>query len=75
MRCPLRHQGLRRSHIRYMHDDGVVRRPALGRIDARHSLGLQSMRAQPVDRLGRKGDELALAQALRGGGDGLRISC
>jgi hypothetical protein len=45
-----------------MHDQRVEPGPILGREDPRHRQIGSGIAAQPIDRLGRKGDQLTLAQ-------------
>jgi len=49
-----------------MDDDRVVRRPALGREDAPHRLGIAGVGAEPIDGLGGEGDQTADPQYLGG---------
>ena len=60
-----RAQSLRRRDVAHVHDHRMVGRPALGREDAAHGGGVAGVGAEPVDRLGRKRDELAGAQQPR----------
>ena len=50
-----------------MDDQRVEARPALGLVDLQHRVGIGGVGAEPVDRLGGEGDELAAAQD--GGGE------
>ncbi len=54
-----------------MDDEGIEARPALGRVDLGDGLVLRRVGAEPIDGLGRKGDELAFDQSLGGMGDGM----
>ena len=57
---------LGRLQVHYMGDERVERGSPLGRVDARHRLATGGVRAQPVDRLGGKGDEPASGEHARG---------
>ncbi len=59
-------QRVRRGKIGHMRDQRVERRPPLGRIEPRHRLAIAGVGAEPVNRLGRKGDEPAGGQNARG---------
>ncbi len=48
-----------------MGDQRIEARPPLGRIEPRHCLAIGGVGAEPVDRLGRKGDEQACGKRLR----------
>ena len=54
-------------------DEGVVRRPALGREDARHRGGVESVGAEAVDRLRREGHQPAGAQDRGRASDGVSV--
>ena len=61
---------LRRGReVRHMGDERVEAGPALGGVDARHGLGGARIGAEPVDGLGREGDEAPRAQQGGSGGD------
>ena len=45
-----------------MHDKGVEAGPSLRFVNSRHSGIVVSTRRQPINRLGRQGDETAIAQ-------------
>ena len=53
-----------------MHDQRIEARPPLGGENAGHRLAIGGVGAQAIDRLGRKGDQSAMAQDMRGMGDG-----
>ena len=56
----------RRAHVGHVHDHRMIGRPSLRRRRcARTASRIAGVGAQPVDGLGRKRDQLALAQALR----------
>jgi hypothetical protein len=54
-----------------MDDQRIEARPALGREDLGYSFVLCRIGAEPIDGLGREGDELAFDQGLGGTGNGL----
>jgi hypothetical protein len=54
-----------------VHDQRIEARPVLGGEDLGDGLVLRGIGAETIDGLGRKGDELAFDQGLRGMGDGL----
>ncbi len=54
-----------------MDDQRIEVRPALGRKDLGDGPVLRRVGAEPIDGLGREGDELAFDQGLGGMGDGL----
>jgi hypothetical protein len=70
----LPHPAMQVARAIEMHDDRVVARPALGRENLAHRGGILRIGAEAVDRLGRKGDQLAVAQRLHGGLD-LDLGC
>ena len=55
----------RRGDIRDMGDQRIERGPALGGIEPGHGLAVAGIGAEPVDRLGRKGDQPAGGEAAR----------
>ncbi len=59
----------RRVEARHMGDQRIEARPLLRSVDSRHDLGAGSVRAEPVDRLGRKRDEAAAPKHLGGAKD------
>ena len=63
---------LRLAGIEHVADQRIELRPALGLEDRRDRALVGGVAAQAVDRLGREGDELALAQQPRRLGDRLR---
>ena len=58
----------RRVEARHMGDQRIEARPLLRGVDSRHGLGARRVGAEPVDRLGREGDEAAApsSSAARG---------
>ena len=50
------------ARIRNMRDQRIEGRPALGRIEPRHRRAVRRVRAEPVDGLGREGDQTARRQ-------------
>ncbi len=56
--------------IGHMRDQRIERGAALGLIEARDRLAVGGVGAEPVDGLGRKGDEAACGQRARGALDG-----
>ena len=56
-----------------MGDQWIERGPALGVIEARHRDAVLRVGAEPVDGLGREGDEPAGLKAARGGRNRLGI--
>ena len=62
--------GVKACHMR---DQGVERRPALGRVDFCNRLRRRRVRAEAVDRLRRKGDQPARAQDARSVRDAGRV--
>ncbi len=56
-------------HVRHVHDQRIEPRAAFGGEDRRHRVAVAGVAAEPVDRLGGKGDEAAGAQQLRRGAD------
>ena len=67
-------QFLRVRQVEHMDDERVVRRPALGPEDGAAGLGIQRVRGEPINRLGRDGHQTAVAQhpgePAQGGGGG-----
>ncbi len=55
-----------------VHDERVEARPPFGREDGRHGLGVSRIGSEAIDGLGRHNHEAAVAQAVRGGFDGIR---
>ena len=60
----------RRGEVRHMGDQRVEHRPALGGIEPGHRLAVAGVGAEPIDGLGRKGDQPAGGEAGCGGLDG-----
>jgi len=52
-----------------MHDDWIMRRPALGAINRGHRALVPCIRAEAIDSFGRKRDQTALSQKGNGGAD------
>ena len=65
--------GARGLQIGQMHDQRVEARPALRLEDPRDRHVRARVAAKAIDRLGRKGDKLALAQQRGGGGKAVGI--
>ena len=63
---------LGRLESRHMHDQRVEARPLLGGEHLGDGARVERIGAEPVDRLGRKSDDLAASQRLRGLPNGLR---
>ena len=62
-RAAIKHgDGAGAGKVGHVHDQGVVRRPALGAVDAGHRRVVGRDRAQPVDGLGRERHEATPAQ-------------
>ena len=59
------------ADVGHVHDHRIPRRSPLGRVDARHRLGVERVGAQAVHGLGGEGDELTALQSLGGVGDRL----
>ena len=62
---------LRRIRAIHVHNQRVIRRPALDPENHFDRLCVQRVRAEPVDRFGGKGHELAVPDQVRGHADGL----
>ena len=60
-------------HSADMHNQGIILRPAFGRVNFPGGLRIQRVSAQPVNSLRRKGDEAALSQDGAGAPDHIRI--
>ena len=54
------------GHIRYMHNQGIIRGPALGLIDAFNGLGVAGVTAQSINGFRGKGDQLTGADQFGG---------
>ena len=54
-----------------MHDQRIEPRPFLGGEHARHGTRVERVGAEPIDRLGRKGDNFPAGERFRGAVDGL----
>ena len=64
---------LRLCQSEHMHDQRIEARAVLGGKDLGDSGGVERIGAEPVHRLGGKGDDLAPRQGFRGAADGLFI--
>ena len=67
-----RRRAARGGDVRDMRDQRIERRAALGRVEPGDGLAIAGVGAEPVDGLGRKGDETAGRKAARGRLDRVR---
>ena len=61
----------RAGNVAHVRDQRIERGPALGGIEARHRLAVGRIGAEPIDGLGREGDEPAGRKAARRRSNGL----
>ena len=55
-------EAARRSHIGNVRDQRIECRPSLGGVEPRHGLAIAGIGAEPIDGLGREGDQPAFAR-------------